>query len=73
MTKAEKIAREQIAQTTNCSLFDLWESTTSNNEPHVSTVRGWLMEEIERRFPAQFSGWLDTDAEDDTLRRCCLG
>lgn len=31
-------------------LLDLWEMTTTNSDHNIPAVRGWLMDEIERRF-----------------------
>lgn len=35
-------------------LLDLWEMTTTNSDHNIPAVRGWLMDEIERRFPEAF-------------------
>lgn len=48
-----------------CELFEL---TTNYRDPHIPTVRGWLMDEIERRNPEGFDAWLCGDAEDSTLK-----
>lgn len=51
-------------------LLDLWGKTTTNNSPYIYTVRGWLMEELEKREPDRFNKWMDADApEDDDLLR----
>ena len=50
-------------------LLDLWEMTTTNSDRNIPAVRGWLMDEIERRFPEAFEKWLDSDAEDSALRK----
>lgn len=50
-------------------LLDLWEMTTTNSDHNIPAVRGWLMDEIERRFPEAFEKWLDGDAEDSELRK----
>lgn len=31
-------------------LLDLWEMTTTNSDHNIPAVRGWLMDEIERRL-----------------------
>lgn len=47
-------------------LLDLWESTTSAPVSlELATVRGWLMDEIQRRRPAGFDAWLDAEYPDD--------
>ena len=50
-------------------LLDLWELTESNTDKNVFTVRGWLMDETERRNPAGFDAWLDQDAPEDKQLR----
>ena len=71
MTKAEEIARNQIKLSSTKKLLELWETTT-NNDPHISIVRGWLLDELEERNQEGFEKWLDTDAEDETLRKYIL-
>lgn len=54
-------------------LCDLWDLTENMNSPEIPTVRGWLMDEIERRNPEGFDAWLEQDApEDKNLRRYVL-
>lgn len=66
--KIEAIARQAIASETTEKLIELWELTTNNDNPETPTVRGWLMDEIEKRNPAGYEAWLDGDAEDETLK-----
>ena len=68
MLPQEKAAREILANSTLGDLLDEWELTSSVNSPEVYTIRGWLMDEFERRNPEAFNEWLDGDAEDHTLR-----
>ncbi len=68
MTNAEKKARELISNQPLANLLDEWELTTIINDANICTVRGWLMDEFEKRNPEAFNEWLDTDAEDETLR-----
>lgn len=35
--------------------------TETMNDPAVSIMRGWYMDEIEKRYPQEFDKWLDTD------------
>ena len=65
---AEAKAREIISNQMLADLLDEWELTTTNNSPEVYTVRGWLMDEFEKRNPEAFNAWMDGDAEDSTLR-----
>lgn len=47
-------------------LLDLWEHTeTAEYSTELATVRGWLMDEIERRAQVGFNEWLEQDAPDD--------
>lgn len=51
-------------------LLSAWEYTEHLNTPETYTVRGWFMDEIERRRTAGFNAWLEQDApEDQDLRR----
>lgn len=69
MTKAEERTRKMIAGLRTEKLLEQWELTTNNNDENIYTVRGWLMDEIERRYPEAFEKWLDEDAEDENLRK----
>lgn len=73
MTATEK-ATAKIASLTAEQLFGAWEYTQySRIEPETSITRGWLMDEIEKRYPEGFDAWLDQEApEDSDLRRFCL-
>lgn len=46
-----------------------WEMTTTMTDPNTSTLRGWFMDELEKRFPDQFDKWLDSDCRDEDLRK----
>lgn len=50
-------------------LLEEWEITSSvAYSPEIAIVRGWLMDEIERRNPEAFNAWLDGDAKDAELK-----
>ena len=66
MTVAEQKAREMISNLTLGELLDEWELTTTNNSTEISTVRGWLMDELEKRNPEAFEKWLDEDYPEDS-------
>ena len=66
MTVAEQKAREMISNLTLGELLDEWELTTTNHSPEISTVRGWLMDELEKRNPEAFGKWLDEDYPEDS-------
>jgi len=36
---------------------------------NTPTLRGWFMDELEKRFPDQFDKWLDSDCRDEDLRK----
>lgn len=69
MTAQEETARKMIAEQTTEYLLKTWESTTANNDPFIPTVRGWLMDELQSRYPEAYDAWLDSEVcEDATLR-----
>lgn len=73
-------APAKLQHLTTDQLLTAWETTEYLNIPEIHIVRGWLMDEIERRNPDGFNAWLDQDAPEDTdLRKyvsvnpLCLG
>lgn len=52
------------AMNTN-ELIALFVQTGSINDKHISTVRGWIMAELEARNPEAFDAWLDSDEPND--------
>lgn len=70
MESAEMKARKMIEEMDTARLLDQFELTSDMDGEHVSTVRGWLMDEIEKRYPVAFDKWLDEDMpEDADLRK----
>lgn len=69
MTALEKRAKNLIAGLTTSQLLDQWESTSDIADPNIPTVREWLMDELEKRFPEQFDAWMDSDCRDEDLRK----
>ena len=71
MTKnAEKKARSMLSRLSLEQLikeFDMTEDMPASFE--LSMVRGWIMDELEKRFPDQFDKWLDSDCRDEDLRK----
>jgi hypothetical protein len=61
MTYTEKKAREMISNLTLPELIDEWELTSNINTAEIHIVRGWLMDELEKRNPAAFDKWLDSE------------
>lgn len=69
----ESIAKQNLEDRTLEQLVDMWEETTIIDEDGVFAVRGWLMDEIEKRNPKGFNEWLDLeDPEDKELRKYVL-
>ncbi len=67
--KAEERAKAMIGKLSLEDLLTQWELTSVVNDENIPTVRGWLMEELEKRNPDGFNAWLDSDlAEDNDLR-----
>lgn len=66
MTAPEKRARKTIEEMDTARLLDQFELTSDMTGEHVPTVRGWLMDEIEKRYPVAFDKWLDEDMPEDT-------
>ena len=72
-------APEKLKHLTLEQLLNAWEATEYLNTPETATVRGWLMDEIERRNPEGFTAWLDQEVPRDqdlrryiTVNRMCL-
>lgn len=65
----EQRARNLIESLATSQLLDQWEMTTTMTDPNTSTLRGWFMDELEKRFPDQFDKWLDSDCRDEDLRK----
>lgn len=53
-------------------LVEMFSLTTNMNDENIPTVRGWLMDEIEKRNPEGFDRWIDEDAEDVNLGKYVL-
>lgn len=63
-----KKAAEIIKALSTIKLIFTFISTGHCNDKNIPTVRGWLMDELERRNPAAFFAWLDQDnPSDDSL------
>jgi hypothetical protein len=56
--EAEAKAREHMAVLTMPQIVDAFELTEGRHDPEIHIVRGWLMDEMERRNPAAFEAWL---------------
>ena len=62
-------APKKLRTMTDDQLLTAWEFTEHLEDPQCPTIRGWLMDEIERRYPADFNAWLDQDAPEDSQLR----
>lgn len=57
---AEQRARKLIASRTMEQLITNFEITETLNGSEVPMVRGWIMDELEKRDPEAFDKWLDS-------------
>lgn len=61
----ENTAIRSIRNLTLETLCDSYEITNTIEEcedfRNVAVVRGWLMDELERRYPEKFLQWLETE------------
>jgi len=67
MSKQENLLRTR----TDKELLEGWEIICLQDKSiEKATVKGWYMDEIERRFPKEFNNWLESeDCEDKELRK----
>ena len=63
MSGAEVKARKMIAGLSLQSLVEQFELTDVIEDENISTVRGWLMDELEKRDPDAFSKWIEDYAD----------
>lgn len=61
MTKQETRARALLAAQSTEKLVEQFELTELMSDPNVPTVRGWIMDELEKRDPEAFDAWTDSD------------
>ena len=50
-------------------LVEQFEATEHVEDKDISIVRGWLMDEIEKRNPEGFDAWIDSENPADTELR----
>ena len=62
-SKSEEIARRAVASLTTEEIVKQFELTELSNAPEISIVRGWYMDELEKRNPAAFDKWIDAYTE----------
>lgn len=58
-----------IKNMSTTKLIEVFIETGSNNDSHIPTVRGWIMDELEARNPEAFDAWLEDYAEDADLHK----
>lgn len=61
MTAQETKARYLIGLQTTEKIIEQFELTEDMSGEHVPTVRGWYMDELEKRNPDAFDQWIDSD------------
>ena len=54
-----------IKERTTAQLIETFIMTGRVNNEYIPTVRGWIMDELERRDPEAFSAWLDSETCED--------
>lgn len=57
----ENKAKALLAAMTTPALIEAFEATDHDNREDIPTVRGWIMDELERRDPVAFEAWMLTD------------
>lgn len=67
--ESRTFAPKKLRTMTDDQLLTAWEFTEHLEDPQCPTIRGWLMDEIERRYPVDFNAWLDQDAPEDRQLR----
>lgn len=63
MNAAEMKARNLIAERTTEELIEQFELTEISTESTIYIVRGWLMDELEKRNPEAFEAWIDSNED----------
>lgn len=62
---AKNALTERLGNLTLNELLAVWDWTTSAENEQVPTIRGAIMDELERRNLRGFNAWLDLDAPED--------
>lgn len=69
---AARIARMKLSLRPTPDLIRDFILTGAIRDPHIPTVRGWIMEELERRNPDAYNAWLDAYDTDESLPKYFL-
>lgn len=73
MNATEEKVRELLKLQSLKNLFAQLKLTERVHDKNIPTVRGWLYDEIERRYPDEFLWWLDnTSCYDEELHEMIL-
>ena len=67
MTNPEMVARLKLQMRPLKDLIRDFILTGAIHDPHIPTVRGWIMDELERRNPKAYDEWLEGPARDEDL------
>lgn len=60
--------QELISKRTDKELIRDWKVLdTQKVTPEIAVVRGWLMDEIEKRFPEAFDKWLENCEKNNNI------
>lgn len=69
-TNTTRAVNEKLQELTTSQLIEAFVMTGKNNDSNIPTVRGWIMDELERRNAEAFNAWLDSDdCEDEDLKK----
>lgn len=69
MTNPEAIARMKLSFRKTTDLIRDFIVTGAIHDENIPTVRGWIMDELEKRDPDGFQRWLDQEIPtDESLR-----
>ena len=68
MEKAMEILKSRTLE----ELVNDFESTTDIENENIYTVRGWIMDEIQKRNPEGYEKFIDDFREDSELRNFVL-
>ena len=63
-TTAERMARKMIESRTTESLCEMFEATNNTSGEKImeeAMVRGWIMDELQKRNADAFDRWMDCD------------
>ena len=63
-TAAERMARKMIESRTTAQLCEMFEATNCTSKERLleqAMVRGWIMDELEKRDAEAFDRWIDCE------------